>query len=134
MTFSLNKILIGIIIFLIIIGVWQYISLKSDISDRDETIDSLKTELTARNLELEVEKANTDTLKSTIESLNSSIKQLEVNNKKLQKEYYAYKDKLNKKDVDNKKLKEALEANATSCEDGLILNKIISEIDYADLK
>lgn len=126
-----------IFITAIVTGVgYKIYSLNSVIEDQKIIISDINNEKKALELKLTVEKTNTVRLKENIEYTNKELESLASINKNLTSEFEEWKKRPPEIKYRTKVVKEIItntEYVNGKCEDGLELNRKISEMKYEDL-
>lgn len=126
-----------IFITAIVTGVgYKIYSLNSVIEDQKIIISDITNEKKALELKLTVEKSNTVRLKENIEYTNKELELLASKNKNLAVEFEEWKKRPPEIKYKTKVIKEIItntEYVNGNCEDGLELNRKISEMKYEDL-
>ncbi len=115
---------------------YKIYSLNSVIEDQKIIISDITNEKKALELKLTVEKSNTVRLKENIEYTNKELELLASKNKNLAVEFEEWKKRPPEIKYKTKVIKEIItntEYVNGNCEDGLELNRKISEMKYEDL-
>ena len=129
---------VGLPIILTLVSIigWKYYDLTSTIRDQELTIEKLKNAKLILEVDLQTERNNVSILKNSVEELNQSIDELAVRNQNTIQAFNDFKKKSEHEKYTSQKALELMSSklwNSSDCEEGLKLNKMISELKYEDL-
>lgn len=132
------KIIVITVLTLVVLSVLGgiYGSLKIDINNKDKEIRELKEYNSSLVTELAVEKMNVVTLKESIYKINAELDKVSIKNKAIEEEmkkwHEGYVDIKYENELLNKLFDKSLYLD-NACQNGLMINKMISELKYEDL-
>jgi len=128
-----------ILIVIAVLGtsiVYKYYSLTGEISDRDNVILKLRKTVSDTKLRLNTENGNVASLKETIRLNNEDIERKTIANKELKRKFEEWKAKPPKIKYVNKVVNKIITETKYvkgKCEDGLELNRKISNLKYENI-
>lgn len=125
-----------LIITLITLISVKYYQLTSTISKLEAQVEQLKNQKVVLEVDLQTEKDNVTVLKNVVDEQNSEIEKMAIKNQNTIKAFNDFKKKTEKEKYENQKVLDLMTNklwNSQTCDDGLKLNKMISELNYDDL-
>lgn len=125
---------IGLILS-VIIG-WKWWDYSSTVAKQEKEIIALKEDKVTLRTDLQTEKNNVELLKKALNETNQQINKLEAKYQKTQAEYNKFVNQDKKDWFTNQGWSDLVNSglwNSPLCEEGLRLNKTISELKYEDL-
>lgn len=133
-----TKIIIISVIVLLIIGTLTgiYVDLKLDMNQLEKEKSELKEANSSLHQQLAVERLNVVKLKSTITKVNNDLEKISIKNTTIEKELERWKNGVVNVTNRNEKIDSLLDAKlyiVPDCQNGLFINKLLSEIKYEDL-
>ena len=133
-----TKAIVITILVIIVLGTLGgiYGSLKLDITNKDKTITELKEANSNLVSELAVERLNVVKLKEAMYRINTELDKVSIKNKAIEEEmkkwHEGYVDIKYQNELLNKLFDKTLYLEP-SCQQGLLINNMISELKYEDL-
>lgn len=125
-----------LIITLITLISVKYYQLTSTITKLEAQVEQLKNQKVVLEVDLQTEKDNVTVLKNVVNEQNSEIEKMAIKNQNTIKAFNDFKKKTEKEKYENQKVLDLMTNklwNSQTCDDGLKLNKMISELNYDDL-
>lgn len=125
-----------LIITLITLISVKYYQLTSTITKLEAQAEQLKNQKVVLEVDLQTEKDNVTVLKNVVNEQNSEIEKMAIKNQNTIKAFNDFKKKTEKEKYENQKVLDLMTNklwNSQTCDDGLKLNKMISELNYDDL-
>lgn len=131
---DIRLILVIGVILSAIVG-WKWWDYASTVSKQEQEIIALKEDKVTLRTDIQTEKNNVALLRKTLDETNKEIASLETKYQKTQKEYndFLYNQKNWYQDPQWNTLMSSNLWNSKVCEEGLKLNKMISELKYDTL-
>ena len=130
------RLVLGIAVILSVIVGWKWWDYSSTVSKQEKEIIALKEDKVTLRTDLQTEKNNVEILKKALNDTNKQIAKLETKYQKTQAEYNKFINQDKKNWFTSQSWNDVINSNLWStplCEDGLKLNKMISELKYEDL-
>jgi hypothetical protein len=131
-----NNLIGGGLIIIILLISYKFYNMSNTIEEQEKYIERLNVKKLDLEVKLTLEKANVNELQKAIDITNDSLDILNKENEKILKEFNTwknkppvvkYKTKVVEKIITNKEYVKG------ECEEGILLNKSISELKYEDL-
>lgn len=114
-----------------------YASFKLDMNRLKQENAELKESNNVLTSKLAVETLNVEKLKNTITTVNNEIEKMSIRNNTIQNELDKWKKgQFSVANINNASLSSLLDNKLymnSNCQNGLIINKLISEVEYEDL-